>query len=311
MQGLNAALGRPTDDPGSRAKVILDLAFGPRQSKARSLTEASLRIFEDLGDRRHGGWALHNLGRIALRERKFDDARAPLEASLAAFRAAGDAAGVGTSLGDPGIAWLLDGDLDRASACFEESLALLRGQGDHWSLGYTLYSVADLHARRGENDRVRALLEEALAHFRRVRNHWGTALVDIDLALLDHREGDDRRARSRLMEAVVAGRYHGVDPRVWEVLLALGVVAIGEGAFAAGLRLLGAAVARVTLADPRPTDRAELEESLATARSALGEEAFATAWAEGQAMTLEQAVVYALEDGGRSAAPSASLESHS
>ena len=35
---------------------------------------------------------------------------------------------------------------------------------------------------------------------------------------------------------------------------------------------------------------------LAAARAALGEEAFARAWAEGQAMTLDQAVEYALQD---------------
>ena len=34
----------------------------------------------------------------------------------------------------------------------------------------------------------------------------------------------------------------------------------------------------------------------AAARSALGEEAFARAWVEGQAITLDQAVEYALED---------------
>jgi len=122
------------------------------------------------------------------------------------------------------------------------------------------------------------------------------AQADLNLVRLDHREGDSGRAQSRLVEAVVAGRYHGVDPRVWTVLSALGVVAIGEGAFAAGLRLLGAAVARVPLADLRPTDRAELEESLAPSRSALGEEAYARIWAESQAMTLEQAIAYALEE---------------
>ena len=39
-------------------------------------------------------------------------------------------------------------------------------------------------------------------------------------------------------------------------------------------------------------------ESIAAARAALGDDRFAAAWAEGRAMALEQAVAYALEEGG-------------
>src|SRR5439155_7497207 len=88
---LNAALERPTDDQGSRAKVMLGLAFKLRENpetldRSRSLSEASLRIFEDLGDRRYCGWALHNLGCIQNYAGKYGEARSPLEASVAAFR---------------------------------------------------------------------------------------------------------------------------------------------------------------------------------------------------------------------------------
>jgi hypothetical protein len=46
--------------------------------------------------------------------------------------------------------------------------------------------------------------------------------------------------------------------------------------------------------------------SIATTRSALGEEDYARIWAEGQAMTLEQAVVYALAESDVRAASSSS-----
>jgi hypothetical protein len=42
----------------------------------------------------------------------------------------------------------------------------------------------------------------------------------------------------------------------------------------------------------------EDEQSLGRARVALGEEAFSRAWAEGQAMALDQAIRSALEEGG-------------
>src|SRR5439155_2132332 len=45
-----------------------------------------------------------------------------------------------------------------------------------------------------------------------------------------------------------------------------------------------------------PCFRAEYDRNLVAAREALGTEAFAAVWAEGRAMTLEQAVAYALEE---------------
>jgi hypothetical protein len=41
-------------------------------------------------------------------------------------------------------------------------------------------------------------------------------------------------------------------------------------------------------------ERAEHDQAIAAARAALVEEAFAAAWAEGQAMTIEQAIQLAL-----------------
>ena len=62
--------------------------------------------------------------------------------------------------------------------------------------------------------------------------------------------------------------------------------------------LFGAAeVLRDTLGAPlAPADRADNEREIAAARAVLGEEAFAAAWAEGRALSLDGAIKYALED---------------
>lgn len=46
---------------------------------------------------------------------------------------------------------------------------------------------------------------------------------------------------------------------------------------------------------PAPATRATYERAMAIARAQLGEDAFATAWAAGQALTLEQAIAFALD----------------
>ena len=63
-------------------------------------------------------------------------------------------------------------------------------------------------------------------------------------------------------------------------------------------RLLGAATGQFEAigAAMWPADRLEYERTVAAARAALSEEVFAAAWAEGRAMTLDQAIAYALEE---------------
>ena len=46
-----------------------------------------------------------------------------------------------------------------------------------------------------------------------------------------------------------------------------------------------------------PGDRTDFERNVSAVRASLSEDEFAAVWAEGRAMTLEQAVAYALEQG--------------
>jgi hypothetical protein len=79
---------------------------------------------------------------------------------------------------------------------------------------------------------------------------------------------------------------------------ALGVLAVAQNQMKHAAHLLGAAE---TLYAPLRSEmsakeRAEHDRSISAARAALGEEAFAKAWAEGQAMTVGEAVAYALRE---------------
>jgi hypothetical protein len=47
------------------------------------------------------------------------------------------------------------------------------------------------------------------------------------------------------------------------------------------------------IAEAEPADRSAVERDLSAARAQLSEEAFAAAWAQGRAMTMEQAIAFA------------------
>jgi hypothetical protein len=81
-------------------------------------------------------------------------------------------------------------------------------------------------------------------------------------------------------------------------LVGLASVAAAQGKPQRGARLLGAADAlRDTVGSPlSPMDRTDREHALAAVCALLEEEAFAAAWAEGQALTVDQVVAEASQN---------------
>jgi DNA-binding NarL/FixJ family response regulator len=88
----------------------------------------------------------------------------------------------------------------------------------------------------------------------------------------------------------VGSRYLGL------CLCLIGILAVQRGEYARGVRLAGAAATdehvRVAL---YPDEAHSFERGLASARAALGDDVFAAVWVEGERMTLERAVEYAIE----------------
>src|SRR5262249_25199608 len=103
---------------------------------------------------------------------------------------------------------------------------------------------------------------------------------------------DDARAASLLKQSLAVARESGSQFVIAYAIVGLACVAAGTGQFGPAARLFAAAdhaqpgnaTFRLT-----PLARADYERHLAATREALGEAAFAAAWAEGAAMALEQA----------------------
>ena len=106
-----------------------------------------------------------------------------------------------------------------------------------------------------------------------------------DLGNLARDQGDYARALALYREALELGRSHPGTRVVTEVIEAVGIVAAAVGQAERAARLLSAAGAqrdRLGLRYRVREDQVALEQAVAAARAALGEEAFATAWAAGR-----------------------------
>jgi hypothetical protein len=113
-----------------------------------------------------------------------------------------------------------------------------------------------------------------------------------NLGLVAHEQGDNAAARALLEESLTIYRELGDRHGIAWSLEGLATAALGAPLHAS--RLWGAAERlREEIGAPLPpNEKSRYEQQVAAARAALADDA---AWAEGRAMTLEQAIELALE----------------
>ncbi|MEO8134062.1 MAG: tetratricopeptide repeat protein [Betaproteobacteria bacterium] len=268
-------------------------------SSARALHEESLAIRSVLGDRSGIAMSLTNLGLIALEQADYPAARAWCEESLAMRRELGDRWGIAVSLNNLGLVALDQGDYPIARALHEESLAIRQELGDRVGIALSLNNLGDVSLHQGDWASARAVCEQSLAIFREVGERWGIgeSLNNLGLAALD--QGDSAAARTLHEESLAIRRELGDQRGVAESLEGLACVAFNLADPGRAVRIwAGAERLRETIGSPLPpSDRPHYQCQVAAARAAFGDTTvFDLGWQEGRAMTLEQAIKYALGD---------------
>ena len=143
----------------------------------------------------------------------------------------------------------------------------------------------------------RAVFEEITSAHRELGDRFNLAILLNNLGNVALMQGDHAGARSRHEEALALRRELGSKWGIAISLVGLGGAAVLAGDPERGTRILAAADALLTAinASLESDDRIPYEHGVASARARLDEEAFAGAWAEGQALSMEQAIAYALE----------------
>jgi non-specific serine/threonine protein kinase len=189
------------------------------------------------------------------------------------------------------------GDVVAARALYEESVRTFRDLGDRVGRARALAGLAGLARAQGDTATARALLEESLSIQNALGdrpNAWWSLRLLGEIAA---ERGEYAVACSRYAEALLLAREMGDQVSSAAALLRLASLAAAEAHAERAVRLAGAAAAlRETSGLPVPgSDQSEQERQVEQARRALGEAAATAAWAEGQTMTLEEAVAYALE----------------
>jgi predicted ATPase/DNA-binding XRE family transcriptional regulator len=299
---LAAATTEGTDDAQARALVLSGLGtveyFTGDYAIASEHMHQSLRLFRELNDRLMGGWTLNRLGGLALEQGDADGARLRYEEGLSLFREMGNTLGVAVELLSLGEVAVMEGNASQAIALLEESLALSQAYNDGFVTGWGLTTLGLAAQIQGNYTRAVRLHQESLERFREYGEPIGVPWALHGLGDTALAQGDALLAGAHFREALALFRHEGDRGGMAYCLAGLAGAAALDEEPARAARLWGAAEALRLLIGARhaPAGRATRERLMAVAREQFGETGFDAAWAEGQAMTLEQALAEALED---------------
>ena len=286
----------------ARVKVLIGLGNHARRQgdypQATALHEEAVAVSRAQDDTWSVALGLGGLGTTARHQGDYGRAGTLFEEALPLFQDVADSWGVAWCLGNLGYAALARGDLEAATTRFEEGLALSQLQGDQVGVAWSLRNLGQMTLARGDLEAAATLCEESLALFRTLGGPGGIAYALSPLADLACRRGEYARAKALYTEELEFRQQYDEKRQMAQCLEGLAIVAGGQGQPARAARLFSAAAhLREIVGTPRlPHRRPITERGTSSVRSALGESAFEAASAEGRAMTLEQAIAYALEE---------------
>lgn len=297
LTALLARLNRAA--PAVRAKVLHVAGllaenfdgFAPNSA----LLEESLALYRALGDPTGAAQVLVLLGRIRADQGEYAQAHALFTESVALAQAQQNPwALIWGHLGLGGIA-LNNADLEQAEEYFQQVRALCAEQGDQFTKAWAIALLGQVAEQLGDASQAYTYYVESVALFPQLGHKRDIADVYLDLGRLARTQGHATQAQAYYMESLtVFGELKDKRglPKSLEGIASLASM-MGQPARAA--RLFGAAQAwRKAVGLPLPpVYRAAYEFDLTAARAQLDEVAWTTAWAEGQALRVEQAITEA------------------
>jgi len=266
---------------------------------ALALAEQAIAISQPLDDQWHYGMSLFALAEVYLHGVKdYAMAEHVYEKSLEVLRRIGDTFGIAHVLLSLGFNYLRQGNYARAVELETEALGLLRELGDKAGIGWTLANLHNLARFQGDYERARLLAEERLSLWRNlgVDLQVGWAIYDLGrIAILQNNLGI---AASQFKESLLLFQEKGnLRDRIL-CLVGPAHLFLAQDKLEHAARLFAAFqnLSESNHIDSEGGDRAEAQSMLKTLRAELEETPFASAWAEGEKMSLDEAVDFALKE---------------
>jgi predicted ATPase/class 3 adenylate cyclase len=307
-QSEKVAAGKYTPTPvgmAQRAKALYGAAIlemGTLNLKrAQTMVEESLGLWRELGDKWWMAVAREIAGLIMAMQGDVQMALARLEEGVSLARQVKDPWPLALCLvrfGDE----LQRTDIAAARRFLEEGVAVARRVGDKNVLSDGLRELGSVYSAEGDLTVAVRVTEEALVEARAIGSLIYVFLALLQLAIISCLQNDPAKAKAYCLELWALGKETGSPFAAAFALWAFGLAASFGEEPGKGVRLLAATDMILRQHDVKLTGDEGgsfvmvYKQALDSARSQLGPAAFQTAWAEGQQMTMEQALALATQD---------------
>ena len=285
----------------AEAEIALRLSVALREfwmtrallSEGRSWLEAALALGKRAAEPVDDGLrcnALTAAGWLAANARDYAAANARFEQSLLLVRRSEEPAQIIAVLGDLAQALRMQGDTERAATLYRERLALCREEGDGRGVAWSLCNLGII-AHDADDAAAEPLLEEGVAASHGASDRICRAWCMTFLARVAKDHGQYAQSAAAFSETVKLFRDVGHTDGIAFTLEGWAGLAVSMGELRSAARIFGAAEA-LREAINRPQPLYQRDAATAAASSSL---AWRAAWAEGRALSAEQAIAYVLQ----------------
>jgi non-specific serine/threonine protein kinase len=230
--------------------------------------------------------------------RDFQRALSHWEKALLLYRKAGDQVALANLLGVLGQFRVLNGDIELGEKYIDESLSLWKSH-DRANIWQNPRIAKSLIAQtRGDHEQAYTLLQESLLATSETGNRMSYLWVRARLGHAGLRAGKLEEARSIFDETARSFQGDRYSAGTVFTLEGMAYLYFLVGKLDQSARLIGWADAtRETIRDPRvPLEQADVDRIIAACLTKMGEVAFSDTYDDGQKMSLDEAVTYALQE---------------
>jgi len=274
------------------ALSILATDLGDNEVVLATASE-SVALARKSGDKRILSFALAYLASGKTNLGEADEAYPLAQEALALARECGSQHAIAFSLTTMGeVSANAKHDYESAMAYAEQAIALTEKGGYRWENSMTIFGLGYTARSLGKYDQARSRFRASLPFFIELGDKHRINMVQSELAHIEREQAHYGQAITMYRKTILEWKRLGHRAAIAHQLECFAFIAKAQEQIERALRLCGAAEAlreKINIA-MTPQERVEYDREIADLKANVDEIEFASLWAEGRSLTMEQAI---------------------